>query len=93
MDLGTFNPNVVAMEFSEQPQKWEDMTKDYISRVILMIHRFIAAALRSVYPVDQARRYLWFRILDDLLEGYKMAMNQANLLIEVERHRKPYTLN
>ncbi|SCO76713.1 related to RBTMx2 protein [Fusarium oxysporum] len=93
LDLGTFNANVIAMAFSEQSRKWGDMTKVYMSRVIITIHRFIATALRAVFPEEQARRHLWSSILDGLLQRYKMAMNQASLLIEVERHKKPYTLN
>ncbi|KAF7558204.1 hypothetical protein G7Z17_g30 [Cylindrodendrum hubeiense] len=93
LDLGTFNANVVAMAFSEQSRKWGDMTKMYLSRVIITLHRFIAIALRSVCPEEQARRQLWSSILDSLVERYKIAMDQAKLLIEVERHKKPYTLN
>ncbi|KAG4254545.1 dynamin family protein [Fusarium proliferatum] len=93
LDLGTFNANVIAMAFSEQSKKWGDMTKVYMSRVIIIIHRFIATALRAVFPEEQARRQLWSSILDGLLQRYKMAMDQASLLVEVERHKKPYTLN
>ncbi|VUC38166.1 unnamed protein product [Clonostachys rosea] len=93
MDLGTFNANVIATTFSEQSRKWGDMTKVYMSRVIVTIHRFIATTLRSVFPEEQSRRHLWSSILDGLLQRYKMAMDQASLLIEVERHKNPYTLN
>ncbi|KAI5456958.1 P-loop containing nucleoside triphosphate hydrolase protein [Mariannaea sp. PMI_226] len=93
LDLGTFNANVVAMAFSEQSRKWGDMTKLYMSRVIIVLHRFIASALRSVCPEDQSRRQVWSSILDSLVERYRMAVDQANLLVEVERHKRPYTLN
>ena len=93
LDLGTFNANLVSMAFAEQSRKWGDMTKIYMSRVIVTIHRFIAAALRSVCPEEQARGQLWSAILESLLERYKMAMAQASLLIEVEQRKQPYTLN
>lgn len=93
LDLGTFNANLVSMAFGEQSRKWGDITKIYMSRIIITLHRFIAAALRSVWPEEQARNQLWSAILESLVERYKAAMAQANLLIEVEQRKKPYTLN
>lgn len=93
MDLGTFNANFVSTAFAEQSRKWGDMTKIYMSRVIITLHRFIAAALRSVCSEEQARNRLWSAILESLVERYKAAIDQANLLIEVERRKQPYTLN
>ncbi len=93
LDLGTFNANFISVAFAEQSRKWDGMTKIYMSRVILTLHRFIAAALRSVWPEDQARGQLWSAIIESLRDRYKMAMDQASLLIEVERRKKPYTLN
>ncbi|PTB43657.1 hypothetical protein M441DRAFT_134816 [Trichoderma asperellum CBS 433.97] len=93
MDLGTFNPYLVSISFAEQSHKWGDITKIYMSRVIITLHRFIAAALRSVCTEEQARNHLWYAILDTLVERYKTAMAKANLLIEVEQRKQPYTLN
>ncbi|SPJ79438.1 related to RBTMx2 protein [Fusarium torulosum] len=93
LDLGTFNPNLIAMAFSEQSRKWGSMTKLYMNRVIITLHRFITSALRSVCQEDHVRLRIWTSIQKDLHERYKRAMEQANLLIEVERHKKPYTLN
>ncbi|KAJ4203156.1 hypothetical protein NW767_005266 [Fusarium falciforme] len=92
-DIGTFNANLVATAFAEQSRKWAEMTKTYMSRVILTVHRFIAATIRSVCQEEQARSQLWSAILDSLVERYRMAMDQAMLLVEVEQHKKPYTLN
>ncbi|KAK2608430.1 hypothetical protein QQS21_002997 [Conoideocrella luteorostrata] len=93
LDLGNFNSNLVSMAFTEQSRKWGDMTKVYMSRVIITLHRFIAATLHSVCPEDIARRQLQSEILGDLVDRYKMAMAQADLLIEVERREQPCTLN
>lgn len=93
LDLGTFNANFVSMAFAEQSRKWGDMTKIYMSRIILTLHRFIAAALRSVCPEEHVRTKLWSVIRESLIKRYKMAMAQANLLIEVEQRKQPYTLN
>ncbi|KAJ3499735.1 hypothetical protein NLG97_g119 [Lecanicillium saksenae] len=93
LDLGTFNANLISMAFAEQSRKWGDITEMYMSRVIVTIHRFIVAALRSVCPEEYARSKLWSAILDTLVERYKAAMAQTELLIKVERSKKPYTLN
>lgn len=93
LDLGTFDPHLLSMAFTEQSRKWGDMTKTYMRRIIIALHRFIAAALRSVCLEDQARNHLWSAILEELVKRYKEAMKQASLLIEVEQRNKPYTLN
>lgn len=93
LDLGTFNANFVSVAFAEQSRKWGRMTKVYMSRVIVTLHRFIAAALRSVCLDEQARNQLWSAILESLVERYQMAMDQASVLIEVEQRKQPYTLN
>ena len=93
LDLGTFNANFVATAFAEQTRKWGDMTKIYMSRVIIILHRFIAAALGSICSEEHTRSHLWSAILESLLKRYEAAMAQASLLIEVEQRKKPYTLN
>lgn len=93
LDLGTFDPHLLSMAFTEQSRKWGYMTKTYMRRIIIALHRFIAAALRSVCLDDQARSHLWSAILETLVERYKAAMAQASLLIDVEQRKKLYTLN
>lgn len=93
LDLGTFDPHLLSMAFTEQSRKWGYMTKTYMRRIIIALHRFIAAALRSVCLDDQARSHLWSAILETVVERYKAAMAQASLLIEVEQRKKLYTLN
>jgi hypothetical protein len=93
LHLGTFNPHFLSLSFAEQSSKWGDMTKLYMNRVIITLHRFIAAALKSVCQEDQVRSHLWTSILEKVIESYKMAMAQAGLLIEVEQRKQPYTLN
>ncbi|KAK6084821.1 dynamin family protein [Seiridium cupressi] len=93
LDLGTFNANLVSVAFAEQSRKWGDMTKTYMSRVIVTLHRFLKAALSTVCSEEQARNQLWSTILESLLDRYKLAMDQASLLVEVEQRKHPYTLN
>lgn len=91
LDLGTFNANLISVVFAEQSRKWGRMTKVYMSRVIVTLH--IVAALRSVCPDDLARGQLWSTILESIVERYQIAIDQASLLIDVERRKQPYTLN
>ncbi|KAH6648210.1 P-loop containing nucleoside triphosphate hydrolase protein [Truncatella angustata] len=93
LDLGTFNTNLVSVAFAEQSRKWGEITKTYMSRIIVTVHRFIKAALCTICSEEKARDQLWSAILESLLERYKMAMAQASLLIEVEQRKHPYTLN
>jgi hypothetical protein len=93
MDLGTFNQHLISMAFAEQSRKWGPMTKVYMSRIIITLHRFIGTALRSVCKDEQAHKHLWSALLDSLLERYKAAVKQAALLVDIEQHKKPYTLN
>ncbi|KAL7921857.1 P-loop containing nucleoside triphosphate hydrolase protein [Trichoderma austrokoningii] len=93
MDLGTFNPHFLSLAFAEQSSKWGDVTNIYMTRVILTIHRFIVAALESVCSEDHVRNHLWASIIDRVIESYKMATDQASLLIKVEQRKQPYTLN
>lgn len=93
LDLGTFNTHLVSMAFAEQSRNWGRMTQVYMSRVIVTLHRFIAAALRSVCPDEQARSQLWSAILESLVDRYHLAVDQASLLIKVEQRKQPYTLN
>jgi hypothetical protein len=93
LDLGTFNPHLICMAFAAQSQKWEPMTNLYMCRIIISVHRFIAAALRSVCSETQVVSALWSAMLPNLEKRYKLAMNQASLLVEVEQRNKPYTLN
>lgn len=93
LDLGTFNANFLTTAFAEQSRKWADMTKIYMSRIIITLHRYIAAALRSVCSEEQVRSKLWAAMIESLVERYKKAMDQARLLVEVEQRKQPYTLN
>ncbi|PNP50156.1 hypothetical protein THARTR1_09145 [Trichoderma harzianum] len=93
LDLGTFNANFLTTAFAEQSRKWGDMAKIYMSRIIITLHRFIAAALRSVCSEEHIRNKLWVVMIESLVECYKKAMDQARLLVEVEQRKQPYTLN
>ncbi|KAK6825422.1 interferon-induced GTP-binding protein Mx2 [Apiospora arundinis] len=93
MDLGTFGGNVFAMAFRTQSTKWGQMTTSYLSKAILLVHQFITDALDIACPDTQVKEVLWSAIIDEILVKYKAAMDQAMLLVQIERHKRPYTLS
>lgn len=93
MDLGTFGGNVFSMAFKKQSTKWGDMTRSYLGKAILIVHQFIADALDMACPDTRAKEMIWSAIVDDVLTRYRAALDQAMLLVQVEREKRPYTLN
>lgn len=93
MDLGTFNSHLVSTTFTEQSRKWEPLTKVYLSRVVLTIHRFIRDILSSICTDQETYRCIWNEIFGGLEKGYKEAMRQAELLTHVNQREQPWTLN
>ena len=93
VELGTFGPGLLSSAFREQSSKWTLMTRQYLSKIILAIHRFILKSLEIICPDGRVREELISRILNDLLPRYSEGMQQAMLLVDVERQKRPYTLN
>ncbi|KFA70722.1 hypothetical protein S40288_07610 [Stachybotrys chartarum IBT 40288] len=93
LELGTFGHGVLLSVFREQSAKWEMVAKQYLSKIILLVHRFILAALKIVCADTQVLHDVSSAILGDLCAKYEGGMNQATLLVNVERQLKPYTLN
>lgn len=93
LELGTYGPRLLASAFRKQSEKWEQITTQYISRVILHVHRFITGALRICCADAGTRDNIISSILDELLEKYEAGMEHAKFLVKLERERTPYTLN
>ncbi len=93
IEVGTFSPGIFSSVFREQSAKWGSITEQYLSRVILTVHRFILMALEVVCTDTRVREELTSAILSDLLAKYAKGMTQARFLVDVERQLKPYTLN
>ncbi|RAL05156.1 dynamin family protein [Aspergillus ibericus CBS 121593] len=93
LDLGTFGGTILSSAFKEQTMKWELMTREYVSNIIMVVHRFLCSALGKVCANRQLYDRVRSSILDELLERYNVAMTQALFLLSVERNRRPYTLN
>jgi Dynamin central region/Dynamin family len=93
LELGTFGGAILSSAFKEQSSKWNCMTKAYLSNVIVVIHRFMVTVLEMLCPDKSVREEIWASILDDVLKGYLRGMDQAVFLLDIERAKKPYTLN
>ena len=93
IDLGTLGGSILSSAFKEQSSKWSGMTKAYVSKVIMTIHRFLIIALKTLCTDTRVREEIWSSILDDVLNRYKAGMEQAMFLVSVERDTRPYTLN
>lgn len=82
------------MTFKTQTEKWESIVRNHTSRAILLVHAFIARALREACPDERARTEIWNQVLlEKLQEAYAVAMKHANFLIDVECNGTPITLN
>ncbi|KAK8133708.1 hypothetical protein PG984_005720 [Apiospora sp. TS-2023a] len=93
MDIGAFGSNIFSMAFKKQSTKWEEMTRSYMGKIIFVVHDFIAEALNMACPDARVERMIWSDIMDKLLARYKAALEQAILLVRIEREKRPYTLS
>ncbi|KAJ0383052.1 hypothetical protein COL922a_011269 [Colletotrichum nupharicola] len=93
LELGTLSPNILSSVFREQSAKWQAISKQYVSKVILLVHRFILSALQIVCSDPQVVQNISSTIISDTCARYEASMAQVDLLVGVERDLKPYTLN
>jgi hypothetical protein len=68
-------------------------TEQYLGKIILVVHRFILMAQEVVCTRSKVREKLKSTILSGLLARYSDAMKQSEILVNVERQLKLYTLN
>ncbi|KAK4225854.1 P-loop containing nucleoside triphosphate hydrolase protein [Podospora fimiseda] len=77
IELGTFSPAMFASVFHQQSSKWPALAKH----------------IRDVCGERRIADDILAGIMSDLLARYQHGLEQAMLLVEIERERKPYTLN
>ncbi|ROT40756.1 hypothetical protein SODALDRAFT_291136 [Sodiomyces alkalinus F11] len=92
--LGTFSEAVLLEVFKEQSKKWKPLVLSHVSKAILIAHDFICRLLIEVCPDEE----VYGQLMDILLRGklrdaYKRAMDQAELLLSIERHGQLMTMN
>ncbi|KAK1635111.1 dynamin family protein [Colletotrichum phormii] len=92
-EMGTFSSHMLPTAFREQSKKWEAITLAHVSNAILVVHHFIYGVVKESCSDEQVLEALWSSILEDLVSRYQKAMNQAKLLIRVEREGRSITYN
>lgn len=92
-ELGTFGQGILSSVFREQSAKWGSMSKQYLSKIILVVHRFVLTTLEVICTDVKVREEISSAIFCDLLAKYDTGMRRATFLVDVERNLKPYTLN
>ncbi|SCO92390.1 related to RBTMx2 protein [Fusarium oxysporum] len=93
VELGTFGPRILSSAFQEQSIYWQKMATQYLSKVVLSVHKFILGALEKVCYETRILDELISGLMADLVARYQDGMNRAIHLVHIERHKKPYTLN
>ncbi|KAI0802764.1 interferon-induced GTP-binding protein Mx2 [Xylaria sp. FL0064] len=92
-DLGTFGTGLLGTLFKEQSKKWEQITLEYVSRVIYHVHCFISETVKSVCSDPRVREELWNGyLLEELMVSYRRAMDHARFLLRIEREGSSLTL-
>ncbi|KAK1957626.1 dynamin family protein [Colletotrichum sublineola] len=92
-ELGTISNHLLPTAFKEQSKKWESVTLAHVSNVILVVHHFIYGVVKKACGDGLVVEGLWSSIVEDLVKRYQMAMQQARLLIHVEREGRSITYN
>ena len=93
MNLGTFSPEMLAEFFTDQSRQWPAMVEVYMNEVVRLIHHFMIKALNFICPDEDITKNIWSAILEPVLQKYKSGVEQALLLVEIERNYTPFTLN
>ena len=93
MDLCPFSSDLISAAFGEQSRQWEPMVRVYMGEVVRFIHHFMAKALRTVCADGDLTKEIWTAIIDPVLQRYKSGLDQAILLVDIERYQRPFTLN
>ncbi|OAA45506.1 Dynamin, GTPase domain protein [Metarhizium rileyi] len=93
VELGTFGPGLLSSAFREQSKNWGPLTKVLLSKVILIIHHFILGVLEKISLDTKVLGEIKSLITSELLDRYQAGIDQAMLLVSLERDKKPYTLN
>ncbi|KAM0554135.1 hypothetical protein ACHAPJ_006934 [Fusarium lateritium] len=83
VELGTFGPRILSSAFQEQSANWQRMIRQYLSRVILAVHKFILGALEGACTGPHARDELTSGIMNELLDRYHAGVGHAMYMVDV----------
>lgn len=92
-ELTFYSPSLFASAFRQQTSKWLALTEFFVGKVLYKIHEFIIGALEVVCSDTKVREELLSHMMDAIIRSYSDAMDQARLLVDVERGGQPYTFN
>ena len=93
MELGTFDPSLLAIVWKKQSANWEKFALGYISDIIVIVHNFTLHVLEKICPDERARTGLLSVMMDKLTDRYEWAKNQTKFLLYTERSGTPLTMN
>ena len=78
---------------NRQCYKRTDMSMGLVCVVIVIVHRFIHAALANLCPDQSGRDALSSKLSNELIKRYQKAMDSTRFLLKVEHSDTPLTLN
>lgn len=84
-EMGTFQTSLLCTIMNKQSGKWTEFALGYVSDVIDIMHTFILKVLLFICPEEQIRDKLVNILVDELSKRYKEAMDQAQMILDVER--------
>ncbi|KAI3204535.1 hypothetical protein DTO012A7_1913 [Penicillium roqueforti] len=84
-EVGTFPPSLLCTIMNRQSGKRADLALGYVRDVIEIMHAFILKVLGVTCPDEQICDKLVSVLADELSKRYREAMEQAKLVLDVER--------
>jgi hypothetical protein len=92
-ELGTFTASILSTAMKKQCSKWTDLSMGMVSDVIVIVHKFVNAALTAVCKDRGVRDNLLSKLSDELIKRYQKANDNTKFLLKVENSDTPMTLN
>ncbi|KAL8870676.1 MAG: hypothetical protein Q9174_003331 [Haloplaca sp. 1 TL-2023] len=90
-ETGTFNASLVDIVWQKQSWKWRHFALGYTSDVVVITHSYIRELLLEICVDDRVQKGVLLSMMDKLAERYQSAMDQTQLLFDVEK--EPMTYN
>ncbi|KAL8965577.1 MAG: hypothetical protein Q9183_003776 [Haloplaca sp. 2 TL-2023] len=89
-EMGVFNASLVDTVWRKQSSKWEHLALGYMSDVVTITHAYIRDLLLEICVDDRVQKGVLLCMMDKLTERYKRAMEQTQLLLDVEKASMTY---
>lgn len=92
-EIGTINPSLLRGLYQDLIKPWRYHAMTHINKVIMATHSFIVSLLKYLCHDPRIRENFWARLRDGILKSYRRAVDQADLLLEIEKQGNMRTLN